>query len=201
MNNLRLFIVAGPNGSGKSLFSSKLTQSDYTVFDGDKHLIEFAKRYPETGSDVLSNAVNEQVFKVEKIKAIAEFKSYAFETNFSASNPMETANEFRKAGYEIHLIFMGFNSIEESIQRVGERVRLGGHEVAESSIRYNYEHGFNNLYNHFHEFDSVTLYDNAIGDHSEPATPIELLYILEGHLHLELKTYPEWVISLLDRYN
>ena len=145
MYNLRLFIVAGPNGSGKSLFSSKLTESDYTVFDGDKHLTEFAKKYAEIGSDVLSNAVNEQVFKVEKLKAIAERKSYAFETNFSASNPMETANEFRNAGYDIHLIFMGLNSIEESIQCVEHRVRLGGHKVAEPSIRYNYEHGFRTL--------------------------------------------------------
>lgn len=151
MDNLRLFTVAGPNGSGKSLFSSKLTESDYTVFDGDKHLTEFAKKYPETGSDVLSNAVNDQIFKVEKLKAIAERKSYAFETNFSASDPMATANEFRNAGYEIHLIFMGLNSIEESIQRVEQRVRLGGHKVAEPSIRYNYEHGFKNLYKHFHE--------------------------------------------------
>ncbi|CAM3982236.1 hypothetical protein SAMN06265348_104371 [Pedobacter westerhofensis] len=36
---------------------------------------------------------------------------------------METANEFRHAGYEIHLIFIGLNSIEESIQRVEHRVR------------------------------------------------------------------------------
>jgi dephospho-CoA kinase len=67
MDNLRLFIVAGPNGSGKSLLSSKLTESDYTVFDVDKHVTEFAKKYPEIVSDVLSNAVNEQVFKVEKL--------------------------------------------------------------------------------------------------------------------------------------
>jgi len=197
MDKLRLFIVAGPNGSGKSLFSSKLTESDYTVFDGDKHLTEFAKKYPETGSDVLSNVVNEQVFKVEKLKAIAERKSYAFETNFSASNPMETANEFRNAGYEIHLIFMGLNSIEESIQRVEQRVRLGGHKVAEPSIRYNYEHGFKNLYKHFHEFDSVILYDNAIPDIAEPVIPREILYILGGQLHLEMKNYPLWVAPLI----
>lgn len=68
---MRLFLIAGPNGSGKSLFSSKLTESDYTVFDGDKHLTEFAKKYPETGSDLLLSAVDEQVFKVEKLKAWA----------------------------------------------------------------------------------------------------------------------------------
>ena len=143
--------------------------------------------------------VDEQVFKVEKLKAITEQKSYAFETNFSSSNPMETANEFRHAGYEIHLIFMGLNSIEESIQRVEHRVRLGGHKVAEPSIRYNYEFGFKNLYKHFHEFDSVTLYDNAIADIAEPVIPREILYILHGQLHLEIKDYPEWVAPVIER--
>jgi len=98
MDNLRLFIVAGSHRSGKSLFSSKLTESDYTVFEGNKHLTEFTKKYPEIGSDVLLNAVDEQVLIVEKLKAITEQKSYAFETNFSSSNPTETANEFRHAG-------------------------------------------------------------------------------------------------------
>jgi len=111
---------------------------------------------------------------------------------------METANEFRNAGYEIHLIFMGLNSIEESIQRVEQRVRLGGHKVAEPSIRYNYEHGFKNLYKHFHEFDSVTLYDNAIADIAEPVIPREILYIMGGQLHLEMKNYPLWVSPLIE---
>jgi len=199
MGKPRLFIVAGPNGSGKSLFSSKLTRSDYAVFDGDKHLTEFTKKYPEIGSDILLNAVNEEVFKVEKRQAIADRKSYAFETNFSASNPMESANEFRNAGYDIHLIFMGLNSIEESIQRVENRVRLGGHKVAEPSIRYNYEHGFKNLYEHFHEFNSVTLYDNAIANIDEPVIPREILYIVNGELHLEIKDYPKWVTPLIER--
>lgn len=79
------------------------------------------------------------------------------------------------------------------------RVRLGGHKVAEPSIRYNYEHGFKNLYKHFHEFDSVTLYDNAIADIAEPVIPREILYILNGKLHLEAKDFPEWVAPLLDR--
>jgi len=112
---------------------------------------------------------------------------------------METANEFRDAGYEIHLIFMGLNSIQESIQRVEHRVRHGGHKVAEASIRYNYEHGFKNLYKHFHEFNSVTLYDNSIANVVDPAVPIEILYILDGQLHLEIADYPQWVVPLLDK--
>jgi predicted ABC-type ATPase len=91
---------------------------------------------------------------------------------------------------------MGLNSIEESIQRVEHRVRLGGHKVAEPSISLYYEHGFKNLYKHFHEFDSVTLYDNAIADIAEPVIPREILYIVGSELHLEIMNYPEWVVPI-----
>lgn len=62
----RLFIVAGPNGSGKSLFSKELTESSFEVFDGDKHMTNLAKQFPETGSEALWSYINEKVFEEEK---------------------------------------------------------------------------------------------------------------------------------------
>jgi predicted ABC-type ATPase len=53
MSSPGLFIVAGPNGSGKSLFSKELTNTDFEVFDGDKHMAALIKKYPETGSEAL----------------------------------------------------------------------------------------------------------------------------------------------------
>lgn len=41
MTNPGLFIVAGPNGAGKSLFSKKLTDSAFEVFDGAAALLLF----------------------------------------------------------------------------------------------------------------------------------------------------------------
>src|ERR1700744_288127 len=114
----RLFIVAGPNGSGKSLFSKELTESDFEVFDGDKHMTQLAKMFPETGSEALWSHINDHLFLEEKQKAIKSQLNYAFETNFSAAEPMASAYEFKEEGYEIHLLFMGLNYLEESIQRV-----------------------------------------------------------------------------------
>ena len=194
----RLFIVAGPNGSGKSLFSKILTDSDFEVFDGDKHMTSLVKQFPETGSQALWSHIDENIFKEEKDTAIRLRFNYAFETNFSSSNPMASVRQFKDAGYEVHMIFMGLNSIEESIQRVEHRVRLGGHKVAEVSIRYNYEHGFKNLYKHFSEFNSTTLYDNSIPNSPEPAIPREILYITCDKLHLNTDQYPECVKPVIE---
>lgn len=130
----RLFIIAGPNGSGKSLFSKALTGLKLNVFDGDKHMSSLIKQFPETGSESLWSYIDGNIFMAEKLNAIRNGSDYAFETNFSSSDPMSSARQFREAGYEVHLIFMGLDSIEESIQRVEQRVQLGGHKVAEPFI-------------------------------------------------------------------
>ena len=200
MSNPGLFIVAGPNGSGKSLFSKELTISDLEVFDGDKHMAVLVKKYPETGSEALLSFINENIFEGQKQKAIASRLNYAFETNFSSEDPMKTAREFKNAGYEIHLVFMGLNSLEESIQRVAYRVRKGGHKVSEESIQYNYEFGYKNLYKYVTEFDSVTLFDNGIASVEEPLIPREILYIVNGIVNLKMKDYPAWVQPIMHQF-
>jgi len=157
-----LFIVAGPNGSGKSLFSATITQIKGEVFDGDKYLAALKKSFPEIGSDVLLDRVNDGLFADAKDKAISNKEDFAFETNFVADHPLFSMRQFQNAGYEVHLIFMGMNSIEECVQRVSLRVKKGGHKVPEASIIHNYKTGYKNLYKYYAEFDSVTLIDNPI---------------------------------------
>jgi predicted ABC-type ATPase len=111
---------------------------------------------------------------------------------------MISVHEFQNAGYEIHLIFMGLNSLEESIQRVASRVRAGGHKVSEDSIRYNYEYSFKNLYKYFKDFDSVTLFDNSIADKDEAVVPEEILHIVKGALYLQAETFPNWVKPIVE---
>ncbi|MBB6498181.1 hypothetical protein [Pedobacter cryoconitis] len=113
---------------------------------------------------------------------------------------MASALEFRENGYEIHLIFMGLNSIEESIERVLFRVQTGGHKVSEISIRYNYKYGFENLYKYFREFDSVILFDNSIPGDEGPSAPREILHIVGNELHLLPEGVPEWALPIISEF-
>lgn len=201
MTNPCLFIVAGPNGSGKSLFSKELTATELEVFDGDKHMTALMKKYPETGSEALWSYINENIFAQEKQKALAARLNFAFETNFSSNDPMQTAREFKNSGYDICLLFMGLHSLSESMERVAYRVRKGGHRVSEDSIRYNYEYGFKNLYKYVTEFDSVTLFDNGIAlTEDEIVIPLEILHIESGKAFLRTSDYPSWVQPVIDQF-
>ena len=197
MSNPVLFIIAGPNGSGKSLFSKRLTAYDLEVFDGDKHMAALIKKYPETGSEALWSFINENIFESQKREVLTARVNYAFETNFSSPDPMKTAREFKNAGYDIHLVFMGVNSLSESLQRVEYRVHKGGHKVSEDSIRYNYEFGYKNLYKHVAEFDLVTLFDNRITSIEGGVIPQEILHIEKGQVYLRVKDCPAWVEPII----
>jgi len=70
MSRPRLFIIAGPNGSGKSLFSKALSQSDYEVFDGDKHMTHLSKKFSDIGSDALWNYIVKKFFRAKKLKQL-----------------------------------------------------------------------------------------------------------------------------------
>ena len=98
-----LFVIAGPNGSGKSLFSKALSAADYTVFDGDKHLTGLSKKFSELGSEAIWKYIDEEIFAKEKLRAISENLSYAYETNFSFDKPLTSAKEFKDKGGDVYL--------------------------------------------------------------------------------------------------
>jgi predicted ABC-type ATPase len=192
---LDLFVIAGPNGAGKSIFSNTLVQIEFKVFDGDQYISQLKQKYPEVGSDILQDHVNvnEYEFKEAKEMAIKAKKSFAFETNFSSSNPIKSLTEFKLSGYRTHLIFMGMNTIEDCIQRVSLRVKSGGHKVSEESIVYNFEHGYANLFSYYHAFDTVTLFDNTIALTESIRIPVKILFWENGNIQLHTQQYPEWV--------
>ncbi|MBO9636294.1 MAG: zeta toxin family protein [Chitinophagaceae bacterium] len=199
---LNLFIIAGLNGAGKSLFSAKLVKVDCEVFDGDKYVSALKEKYPEIGSDLLQDRVDEHEFRQSKEHAIREKRSFAFETNFSSSDPAKSLREFRTAGYNVHLLFIGMSSVAECIQRVWLRVTKGGHRVFEDSIIYNFEHGYLNLYKFFNEFDTITLFDNSISNEDEQRIPKKILYVDKGVMKLYADWIaPDWVKKLVDLNN
>ncbi len=148
-NQLYLCQTTGKLVTLPCLVTGSWTESDISVFDGDKYMTELVKAFPETISDALWSPINDHLFQEEKHRAIRSGLNYAFGTDLSKTDPMISVHEFQNAGYEIHLIFMGLNSLEESIQRVVFRVRAAGNKVPEDSIRYNYEYSFKNLYKYF----------------------------------------------------
>lgn len=70
--------------------------------------------------------------------------------------------EVIKTGYTFHMVFLWVPNADFAVARVADRVRMGGHNVPEETIRRRYHSGLRNF---FHLYLSLTdtwdLYDNS----------------------------------------
>ena len=64
--------------------------------------------------------------------------------------------------YSFRLIFLWLPNEELAIARVAERVRMGGHDVPEKTIRRRYHAGLRNFFHLYHPLaDTWYFYDNS----------------------------------------
>ncbi|MEN2398317.1 zeta toxin family protein [Flavobacterium sp. MC2016-06] len=169
-----LLIIAGCNGSGKSTFSKPLAPEDFTPFDYDYHFLKFYNSLID--SDIKEAMAHRMAFNEleNQIKnAIDNKLSFCYETNFN-STPLHWPELFKSKGYDLHLIFLCLNSIQEAKKRVAIRVENGGHFVPENEIEKRYNDGYDNLNSFFDHFDYIDLFDSSkYSEHPTHALSIE----------------------------
>jgi predicted ABC-type ATPase len=156
---LWFFIIAGPNGAGKTAFGSLFVPSDVAIFNGDLIFADLVRKYPHIDPEKLKGGVPSALEKARD-QALSEQKNFAFETNFSSDLSVELAEQFQKAGYKIHLVYFGLKNIDFAKSRVRTRVSLGGHDVSNETIKFNYEEGINLVKNNLRIFDRVSFVNN-----------------------------------------
>ena len=93
---------------------------------------------------------------------MARRESFAFETTLSGKVYARQIPQWRQLGYRVELFFLSLPSAETAVQRVAERVRQGGHDIPEATIRRRFDAGkrlFAEVYQPL--VDQWALYDNA----------------------------------------
>jgi len=60
---------------------------------------------------------------------------FAFETTLASSSFAPWIAKLKQSGYTFHLVFLWLPSADFAVARVAERVRMGGHDVPEETIR------------------------------------------------------------------
>jgi len=195
MKPLQLYVLCGPNGAGKSTLSESFVPPGTDVFDGDKEMSILKDQYPMTDSGTLYEAANDVIFQRRKENAIAQGNDFAFETNFRTAQVMESVKQFRDAGYETRMIFIGLPSIEASVNRVNMRVKAGGHFVDTENVNKNFTGGLENLEKFYDQFDSADIFESSI-DQNEPFKVAALMTIKDGVLVAKADKLPDWAIKI-----
>ena len=84
---------------------------------------------------------------LERLEALAaKGVSFGLESTLATRSLAVRLRDLIDRGYEFHLIFLYVPSADISVARVADRVRLGGHNVPENTIRRRYDAGLKNFF-------------------------------------------------------
>ncbi|MEK7953680.1 AAA family ATPase [Luteolibacter soli] len=143
MKQPSLILIGGPNGAGKTTFAREILTSD---LKGMRFL----------NADEIARGLSpfdpaEVAFKAGRLllreldEQIRSQDSFALESTLSGRGHAPILRQARDQGYRIVLHFLWLPNPKESIARVKQRVRKGGHHVPSEDIRRRYPRIFENL--------------------------------------------------------
>jgi predicted ABC-type ATPase len=100
---------------------------------------------------------------LQRLRTLAERREdFAFETTLAARTYAPWLSELRKSGYRLHIFYFWWQLPELNIERVAMRVRAGGHDIPERTIRQRYARSNKNLFQPFLPLASTwRVYDNS----------------------------------------
>ena len=192
-----LYALAGVNGAGKSSVGGAMIRaSGADYFNPDEAARELIAANP--GLDqVKANAAAWHQGRRLLERAIRERKDFAFETTLGGSTMPRLLSEAASQGFEVRIWYVGLASPDLHIERVRNRVRAGGHDIPESSIRRRWRHSRLNLVQLLPHLTELRVYDNSSdADPAEGHTPRP---VLVWHLDQseivgppDLSLTPEW---------
>jgi len=160
-----LIVIGGPNGAGKSTTAPSLLKGTLKVTEfvnADLIAQGLSGFQPEGAVFHAGRVMLERIYYLAKKRV-----DFAFETTLASKTFAPWITDLRKTDYAFHLVFLWLPNEDFAIARVAERVRMGGHNVPEETIRRRYHAGLKNFFQLYKPLaDLWRVYDN-----SDPAGP------------------------------
>ncbi len=156
-----LYIIAGPNGSGKTTFVKKF-------------LPHYAHCLNFVNADLIASGLSPFSPEVAAIKAgkvmLEQIHTYsrrgvdfAFETTLAGKSYVKLLKDLKNKSYKIHVYFLWVSNVKLAINRIAERVKIGGHDVPKETVRRRFSRGLHNLFNLYMPLlDSWIIFDNSM---------------------------------------
>ena len=159
--NPTVYIIAGPNGAGKTTFAQQylLRHAKCDEFvNADLIAAGLSPFKPESQSVTAGRLMLNRIDEL-----IASRRTFAFETTLAGRGHAKRLQSTKaNYGYKIAVFFVWLPAVEQAIARVAARVREGGHNIPEQTIRRRYKLGIRNfgqLYSPF--IDQFVVYDGS----------------------------------------
>ena len=149
-------IIGGVNGVGKSSFTGVLKEqtTDLGV------IIDVDKITAELGGDLLIGG-KASINKIDD--CIAKRISFTQETTLSGRRIENTAKKVKDLGYHVRLFYVGLDTVEESLERIKNRVKRGGHDIPNDNVAKRFQGRWEAVSKVLPYCDEAEFYDNDNG--------------------------------------
>ena len=178
-------IIGGVNGVGKSSLTGVLV-GEYTdlgiVVDTDSLTAKLGGDKLKGGKEAIK-IINDSLEKGV---------NFTQETTLSGQKTLRTIIAAREKDYYIRLYYVGISSADESILRISNRVRKGGHNIPTEDVIRRYEKRFDDLVKILPYCNEVHFYDNENGF-------VDVGEYRNGNIIFSGDYVPEW-LKLLKKY-
>jgi predicted ABC-type ATPase len=153
-------VIAGPNGAGKSTMAPRLLQDALAVSEfvnADSIATGLSAFRPD------SVAIGAGRVMLARLRALAQTRAdFAFETTLASRSFAPWLIKLGRSGYRVHVAFLSLPDPDLAVARVAERVRQGGHGVAETVVRRRFATGLKNFFGIYRAIaDTWQVFDNA----------------------------------------
>lgn len=120
-------IIGGVNGVGKSSFTGVLKErsTDLGV------IVDVDKITAELGGNALAGG-KAALRKISE--CIDKGVSFTQETTLSGYKTEATAKQVKDLSYHVRLFYVALDSAKESLERIENRVRRGGHDISHDDV-------------------------------------------------------------------
>ena len=175
-------IIGGVNGVGKSSFTGVLkgrTSDLGTIVDVDRITAQL-------GGDALAGG-KAAVRLLDD--CLAKGISFTQETTLSGRRTEATAKKAREHGYYVRLYYIGLDSAEESLVRIENRVRKGGHDIPKENVLRRFSDRFEAVARVLPYCDEAEFYDNDNGF-------VKVAEYKNGELLCMGDSRPKWLVEL-----
>ncbi len=157
-------VFAGVIGAGKSTFyqAGFWKQPDMArklARINPDELLRESGGDPSSAADQLA-AAKESVRRMEEL--FSARRSFNQETTLTGHAAVRNIRRAWEAGYRVVLYYIGVDSPETALERIGHRVEVGGHPIPEDVVRRRYRASIGNLSRVLDLCETATVFDNTV---------------------------------------
>ncbi|HVC95690.1 MAG TPA: AAA family ATPase [Pirellulales bacterium] len=158
----QVIVLAGPNGAGKSTSAPALLRGTLgvTEFVNADVIARGLSGFAPEGVAFEAGGI-----MLQRLRDLAAARvDFAFETTLAGRSQARWLAEQCGTGYIFRLVYFWLPSPDFAVARVASRVRLGGHDVPEATVRRRYYAGLRNFLRLYRPLATTWLcFDNSKG--------------------------------------